>query len=101
MASDEHAQLQESREALLHEVLDKELGGLNEEAWNHLRSSVRWTQLSAGETLFREGDEADSMYVVVSGRLRATRQEDGQTRIVGEITRGETVGEMALLTGGK
>jgi len=101
MSSDEHAQLQESREALLHEVLDKELGGLNEEAWNHLRSSVRWTQLSAGETLFREGDEADSMYVVVSGRLRATRQKDGQTRIVGEIARGETVGEMALLTGGK
>lgn len=101
MASDEHSQLQESREALLHEVLDKELGGLNEEAWHHLRSSVRWTQLSAGEILFREGDEADSMYVVVSGRLRATRREDDQSQVVGEITRGETVGEMALLTGGK
>jgi len=101
MASDEHAQLQESREALLRDVLNEELGGLNEEAWNHLRSSVRWTQLSAGEVLFREGDEADSMYVVVSGRLRATRREDGQILPVGEITRGETVGEMALLTGGK
>jgi len=101
MASDNYAQLQQSREALLREVLDQELGGLNEEAWIHLRSSVRWRELSAGEVLFREGDEADSMYVVVSGRLRATRQEDGETRVVGEITRGETVGEMALLTGGK
>ncbi|MFN9956625.1 MAG: cyclic nucleotide-binding domain-containing protein, partial [bacterium] len=39
------------------------------------------------------------MYVVVSGRLRATREEDGETRTVGDIGRGETVGEMALLTG--
>lgn len=99
--AEENSHLQESREALLREVLDKELGGLNPEAWAHLRSSVRWTQLSAGEKLFREGDEADSMYVVVSGRLRATREEDGKTRVVGEITRGETVGEMALLTGGR
>lgn len=93
--------LQSSRESLLREVLDEELGGLNEDAWAHLRSSVRWTQLSAGDILFREGDDADSMYVVASGRLRATREEEGQVRLVGEITRGETVGEMALLTGGK
>lgn len=99
MSDGKNSHLQESREALLRDVLDKELGGLNAEAWTHLRSSVRWTQLSAGEILFREGQEADSMYVVVSGRLRATREEDGETRIVGEITRGETVGEMALLTG--
>ncbi|MFZ9931718.1 MAG: patatin-like phospholipase family protein [Chthoniobacterales bacterium] len=97
----ESASLQESRAALLHEVLDKELGGLNDEAKAHLHASARWTQLPAGQILFREGDEADSMYVVLSGRLRATRGEEGKQRVIGEITRGETVGEMALLTGGK
>ncbi|MBJ7327326.1 MAG: patatin-like phospholipase family protein [Chthoniobacterales bacterium] len=101
MSADKSSQLQESRDALLREVLNKELGGLNTEAWEHLRSAVKWTQLGAGEILFREGDDADSMYVVLSGRLRATKDEDGHTRLVGEITRGETVGEMALLTGGK
>lgn len=100
-AANESAHLQESRESLLYEVLDEELGGLNEEARAHLGSSARWTQLRAGEVLFREGDEADSMYVVVSGRLRATREEEGKLRVIGEIARGETVGEMALLTGGK
>ena len=94
-------QLQESRETLLRGVVGKELGDLNAEAWEHLRSAVKWTQLSAGQILFREGDEGGSMYVVLSGRLRATRQEDGRSHLVGEITRGETVGEMALLTGGK
>lgn len=100
MADDGTQHLKASREALLNEVLDKELGGLNDEARAHLYSSAHWIQLSAGETLFREGDEADAMYVVVSGRLRATREEEGKLRVIGEIARGETVGEMALLTGG-
>ena len=100
-AGEDNRQLRDSREALLREVLGEELGGLNAEAWEHLRSAVQWKQLSAGDILFREGDDADSMYVVLSGRLRATREEDGTPLIVGEITRGETVGEMALLTGGK
>ena len=97
--AEERSHLQETHGTLLREVLDEELGGLNAAAWQHLRSSVLWKQLSAGEILCLEGDEADAMYVVVSGRLRATRDENGQPRVVGEITRGETVGEMALLTG--
>lgn len=97
--AEERSHLQETHGALLREVLDEELGGLNAAAWQHMRSSVLWKQLPAGEILCHEGDEADAMYVVVSGRLRATRGEGGKTRVVGEITRGETVGEMALLTG--
>lgn len=92
--------LKQSRETLLHEVLKTELGGLDDTTWDRLKAAIRWRDLAAGETLCREGDAADAMYVVVSGRLRATREEDGHPRTVGEISRGETVGEMALLTGG-
>jgi len=91
--------LQESHAALLREVLHAELGGLEPGVWEKLLPAIRWKELSAGEILFREGDSADAMYVVVSGRLRATRENDGETRTVGDIGRGETVGEMALLTG--
>ncbi len=91
--------LQESHAALLREVLNEELGGLDAEVWDKLLPAIRWKELAAGEVLFREGDSADAMYVVVSGRLRATREDDGETRTVGDISRGETVGEMALLTG--
>jgi len=91
--------LQESHAALLREVLNEELGGLEPAVWERLLPAIRWKELAAGEVLFREGDSADAMYVVVSGRLRATRQDDGETRTVGDISRGETVGEMALLTG--
>ena len=55
-----------------------------------LLPSIRWKGLAAGEILLREGDSADAMYVVVSGRLRATREDDGETRIAGDISRGLT-----------
>jgi len=60
-------------------------------------SSVR---LKGGEMLFASGDAGDSLYVVRYGRLRAMRPDgpDGP-QVLGEIGRGESVGEMALLTG--
>lgn len=91
--------LQESHAALLREVLHEELGGLEPGVWENLLPAIRWKELAAGETLFKEGEAADAMYVVVSGRLRAMREDDGRQVFIGDIGRGETVGEMALLTG--
>ncbi|MEL7155683.1 MAG: cyclic nucleotide-binding and patatin-like phospholipase domain-containing protein, partial [Actinomycetota bacterium] len=51
--------------------------------------------LAAGETLVEQGGPGDAGFLVVSGRLRVTI--DGV--LVGTIGPGETVGEMALLTG--
>ncbi len=96
---DSDPRLQESHAALLREVLHEELGSLEPGVWEKLLPAIRWRELPAGEILFREGDAADAMYVVVSGRLRVTRKDEGETRTVGDISRGETVGEMALLTG--
>ncbi len=96
---DNNLNLQESRAALLRDVLDEELGGLAPGVWEKLLPAIRWKDLGAGEVLFREGDTSDAMYVVVSGRLRATRDDDGKRRTIGDIGRGETVGEMGLLTG--
>jgi NTE family protein len=92
-------QLLDSYAALLREVLLDELGELEPGVWEGLLPAIRWKHLTAGEVLFRQGDAADAMYVVVSGRLGAVRQEDDIPRTIGDIGRGETVGEMALLTG--
>jgi NTE family protein len=55
--------------------------------------------LHGGETLVEQGDEADGLYLVHAGRLQATmRTGDGETVVLGEIGRGEVVGEAALLT---
>lgn len=59
-----------------------------------------WVFLSGGETLFRTGDIGDSLYAVLTGRLRIlAERSDGTQEIIREVTQGESVGELALLTG--
>ncbi|RMF24284.1 MAG: hypothetical protein D6765_12005, partial [Bacteroidetes bacterium] len=56
--------------------------------------------LLGGEVLFEQGERGRDLYILVSGRLQAVvRQHNGQTKVIGEVSRGETVGEMALFTG--
>ena len=66
--------------------------------------------LSAGECAFERGEEATSMFVLISGRIRLTRGGDASTgagasrRDPGareERGRGETIGEAPLLGGGR
>lgn len=63
---------------------------------------AEWLEIDGGSTLFHQGDPADGMYMVISGRLAAYRIDEYSNRIkLGEISRGETAGEIALYTGGK
>jgi NTE family protein/lysophospholipid hydrolase len=73
-------------------------GELDRETLLDLESEVDWLSLRAGEQLFREGDAADAAYVVASGRLRAVTVTPRGERVLSEMGRGETVGEMALLS---
>ena len=60
-----------------------------------------WFALTGGEPLFAEGDEADTLYLVRSGRLGVFRREhnDQPPQFVGVIRPGEPAGEMAMLAG--
>ncbi|MDB5559308.1 MAG: Patatin [Enterovirga sp.] len=55
--------------------------------------------LGAGETLVSEGDVSEEAFFLLSGRLRATRQTRQGPEILGDVLRGETVGELGLITG--
>jgi predicted acylesterase/phospholipase RssA/CRP-like cAMP-binding protein len=55
--------------------------------------------LEAGDVLFHEGDQGDSLYVVVSGRVRMVVGTGDQERSLRDLGAGELLGEMALLTG--
>jgi predicted acylesterase/phospholipase RssA/CRP-like cAMP-binding protein len=79
-----------------HEIF----GELDDAARAEIHSQLSWLHLNGGDVLFHGGDAGDALYVVLQGRLQAVREtKDGGTEVVTEIGRGETVGEMALLTG--
>ena len=67
-----------------------------------LAEAFEGVRIETGEVLIRQGDDADALYVVRHGRLRTTATDnDGSSRDVGEVGKGEVVGEMALITDDK
>lgn len=74
------------------------LDGLPDAVRRALADRLQPRSLRGGEVLMREGDEADGLYLVQAGRLRALGGDGEGRRVLGDIGRGEVVGEAALLT---
>ncbi len=74
--------------------------GLDAETLVAIISEIEWFSLPGGACLFEAGEEPDALFIVISGCLGAfSRTPDGHTRLVGRVAAGETVGEMALISG--
>lgn len=59
---------------------------------------ARFREHDVGETVFREGEDADAVYAVLTGLVQAvTSGEDGSEIVVREIGPGEVLGELAVL----
>ena len=57
--------------------------------------------VAGGTALLRRGETSDALYIVMSGLLVATREDEaGRVLRLGEIGRGELIGEMSVLSGG-
>lgn len=72
-------------------------GGLAEPALAVLLAGARELPLRCGEFVVREGEPAQAMYVLESGRVRVTRQWAGRELVLTELGAGDCFGEMALL----
>ncbi len=55
---------------------------------------------AAGTTLFREGDPARGLIVLMEGTVRVVGERDGRQHLVHESGPGETLGEVPLFAGG-
>lgn len=85
-------------EALVHTLPLFE--GLDCRLLKEITAEIEWFALPGGTILFEAGDAPDALYLVVSGNLGAyTASAEGHRRLVGSIMAGETVGEMALISG--
>jgi CRP-like cAMP-binding protein len=54
-------------------------------------------RLETGDVLLREGDSGSLIFVVQFGLLRAERETDGRSVVVGTVRPGELAGEIAFL----
>ncbi|MFT5172191.1 MAG: putative acylesterase/phospholipase RssA/CRP-like cAMP-binding protein [Gammaproteobacteria bacterium] len=80
----------------LREVLPRLLGSMDEPLLAALEFNGSWQRLRYAEVLFHKGDAADSMSILISGRLRV----GAPPRFVAEVAPGEAIGEMGLFLAG-
>ncbi|MGF7006213.1 Crp/Fnr family transcriptional regulator [Aminobacter sp. BE322] len=71
--------------------------GFTQEQLRLLAFGAENIHLPADRKLYREEDEADSAYVVVSGRISLYRDIDGTRAEVGSAGPGAMLGELALI----
>jgi NTE family protein len=89
----------ERHDALLTQHLHSFLGEIEPAALALLRERLTWVEVPGGQTLMDQGAPGDSMYISISGRLRAyVNDEDGLPRMVREMGRGQAIGEMSMYT---
>ncbi len=73
-------------------------GRLDDSVLNDLLGFLELQDVRGGRQVLREGDPADSMFFVLSGRLRASRRRpDGSLLLYNEISAGECVGETGMI----
>jgi len=93
-------ELLDAHHGMLIDGLTTVFGPFDPDMLRHVLPRVEWIELGGGEVLFRQEEHDESLFFVVSGRLRASCIDaTGARSVLGEIARGETVGEMAFFTG--
>jgi len=87
------------REQQVTKLLETLFGPLDEPCMRDLKQQAEWVQLRRGECLCRQGDPEDSLYLVVNGRFNTVLSDkQGNVRVLGQIAKGEIIGELAALT---
>jgi NTE family protein len=88
------------RELLLRLAALPLFAGLDAHTLSDLADTMEWIALPGGAELFAQGEVSDALYVLLHGRLTASRSDDeGRVRPLGAVTPGECVGETGLIAG--
>ena len=75
--------------------------GLDEGAARDLRASMTLVKLRKGQSLFKEGDDGDNLYVIASGKIKlGTKSQDGRENLLMILGSGDMFGELSLFDSG-
>lgn len=92
--------MKNSLNKIIYTGLQNLVGDMADDEYQEYRQHLEIVNLKRGEVLVYQDAEADSIYILLSGKLEANvLQPDGTQKRVGFVNRAETVGEMALITG--
>jgi len=73
-------------------------GALSDEVLDHLTKTLRIRRATAGETIFKEGDPAREMYVVLDGEIEVVKKSRrGRDMRVAILGPGDCFGEMSII----
>ncbi len=73
--------------------------GLDDDELRVLAQRARRVLFFSGETVLREGEPGDSLFVIDEGRVEVLVQRNGRQEKVAELTPPSFFGEMSLMTG--
>lgn len=63
-------------------------------------ANLELIELPMGQVLFEQGEDGDSMYLLIAGALGVrVRHDDGSETVIDKLAPGALVGEMALISG--
>ena len=89
-----------NRRNVLIALLPDLIGTCSDSIVSAVEASSSWISLRKGEILFRQDDAGMDLYLLICGRLGVSRtRSSGIEEVIGEIARGEIVGEMAVFSG--
>lgn len=76
------------------------LDTIGDAALRNLLAEANWFALPGGMLLSRDGEDAAALFLVVTGSLGVfVKGEEGRRKLIAHVPAGETVGEMALISG--
>jgi CRP-like cAMP-binding protein len=62
-----------------------------------VEAQLRTVQLGAGDVVVRQGTPADKFFIIVDGEVEVIREDEGKTRLLATLGRGQFFGEIAIL----
>ena len=75
---------------------------LEEDVLRDIQAELELMTVASGETIMEVGDPGDALFIVIGGRLRVVSQTADEAKLYYVDThRGQTVGEIGLITGEK
>ena len=75
--------------------------GVAQEAREALASGLQYSEFSRGETVFVEGEQGDTLYIVLSGKVKVGRRAaDGRENMLSVMGPSDMFGELSLFDPG-